>query len=120
MLKTRLRARPRQPTNSQDLCVAVKEIWDEIPISKINHLFNRLPDVMQAVVDAEGGHTKILDPPTLFQCIVVRFDPLKYMLFVENMSARLLLVIPSTIFAANGASTWPTASSDYRMASNWT
>lgn len=58
LLKTRLRALPRQPTSYDELCSTLQQLWEEISIEDLDHYINRLPRVIRAVVDAEGGHTR--------------------------------------------------------------
>jgi hypothetical protein len=37
---------------------AAKEEWDLIPQEKLDGWIDRMPERMQAVLDANGGHTK--------------------------------------------------------------
>lgn len=57
-LKSRLRARPRLPTNLEELKRAVKEVWADLTLEDINRHVVQMPDRVTAVLVAEGGHTK--------------------------------------------------------------
>jgi transposase len=58
ILKTRIAARGRVPTSQQELEDAVREAWDSITTDEINHFIAQMPDRLQAVINAQGGHTK--------------------------------------------------------------
>lgn len=40
------------------LRIAVREAWDSIPASYLVELIESMPNRCQAVIDADGGHTK--------------------------------------------------------------
>ncbi|KAF5328881.1 hypothetical protein D9758_018394 [Tetrapyrgos nigripes] len=55
-LKAGVRARPHHPSSANELIEAVKEVWGEIEIEDIDKYVGRMDDVVQAVLDAKGGH----------------------------------------------------------------
>ncbi|GLB39040.1 putative encoded by [Lyophyllum shimeji] len=57
-LKTRLRALPRPPNTVEELKAAVLRAWDELPIEDVDKHIRRMPDRVQAILKARGGHTK--------------------------------------------------------------
>lgn len=57
-LKKRLRALPHPPNTLQQLKSAVLQIWEELPIEDIDKHIRRMPDRVEAVLAAKGGHTK--------------------------------------------------------------
>jgi hypothetical protein len=57
-LKHRLRNLEHHPINLQQLIEAVKSIWEEIPLDNVNRFIDQMPEVVQAVRLARGGHTK--------------------------------------------------------------
>lgn len=57
-LKKRLRSLPRTPTTWDQLGDAVLEVWNGIPFEDVDKYIDRMPEVVQAVLDAKGGHTK--------------------------------------------------------------
>ncbi|PPR07271.1 hypothetical protein CVT26_012431 [Gymnopilus dilepis] len=56
-LKTIIRARPHPPTSAPELIQAVKDAWEMLPISVIDKYIDSMPERVQAVLDADGGHT---------------------------------------------------------------
>ncbi|KAL1697997.1 hypothetical protein EV121DRAFT_160822, partial [Schizophyllum commune] len=58
LLKKRLRALPRLPTSSQELKDTVRRLWDEITVEEIDAQIRTMPERVQAVLAAKGGHTK--------------------------------------------------------------
>jgi hypothetical protein len=46
------------PTNKDDLWLAVKEEWAKLDLAKIRSLYDTYDHRIQALVDAEGGHTR--------------------------------------------------------------
>ena len=58
LLKNHVRSRPRTPTSTAELIQAVRDAWDSISIDTINSLVSSMPDRVDAVLAAEGGHTK--------------------------------------------------------------
>jgi transposase len=62
LLKTRLRKRwarsERRPHNEAELFEQASEEWELIPQESIDKLVESMPTRMQAVINAEGGHTK--------------------------------------------------------------
>jgi hypothetical protein len=57
-LKRRLHKRKRVPTSLDELKEAIREVWDEIPQSFIDRQIELMPDRVNAVLAARGGHTK--------------------------------------------------------------
>jgi hypothetical protein len=57
-LKRRLRNLEHHPTNLQQLIEAVENIWEEIPLDIVNRYIDRMPEIVQALKSAKGGHTK--------------------------------------------------------------
>ncbi|CAK5277234.1 unnamed protein product [Mycena citricolor] len=57
-LKKRVRCRQPRPTSFETLKAAIMEEWDAMPIDDINKHTGRMIDRVQAVLDAEGGHTR--------------------------------------------------------------
>jgi hypothetical protein len=55
VLKKHLHDRRDHPSNYEQLYDAIFDIWDEI--DEIDQYINRMPMVVQAVIDAEGGNT---------------------------------------------------------------
>jgi len=58
ILKSRLREYQPRPHNEATLRAAVLDIWDKITCAEIDQFIDRMPAVVQAVIDAKGGHTK--------------------------------------------------------------
>ncbi|GLB37419.1 putative DDE superfamily endonuclease [Lyophyllum shimeji] len=56
-LKTRLRALAHRPTSVESLKQAVRQVWEDIPIEDIDKHIRRMPDRVEAVRAAHGGHT---------------------------------------------------------------
>ena len=56
-LKKRLRALTRLPTTVPQLIQAVKDIWEELPISDIDKHIDTMDRRVKAVFMAKGGHT---------------------------------------------------------------
>jgi hypothetical protein len=46
------------PTNKDDLWLAVKEEWAKLDLAKIRSLYDTYDHRIQALADAEGGHTR--------------------------------------------------------------
>jgi hypothetical protein len=57
-LKTYIRARPHLPTNLDGLKAAVREAWDQITETDIDKHVKHMQARVQAVLKANGGHTK--------------------------------------------------------------
>jgi len=57
-LERRPRQRQRAPTNLQDLWNAVQEEWNNIPQYKVRKLVASMRSRCQAVIEAQGGHTR--------------------------------------------------------------
>lgn len=57
ILKQRIRSRPHPPTSVDELKQAVQEAWDSITIDEINALVQSMPERVQQVLSAKGGHT---------------------------------------------------------------
>ena len=57
-LKQHVRSREHPPTSLSELKQAVREAWDSISIDEINALVKSMPERVQAVLKAKGGHTK--------------------------------------------------------------
>ena len=57
-LERRLRQRQQAPTNLQDLWNAVQEEWNNIPQYKVRKLVASMRSRCQAVIEAQGGHTR--------------------------------------------------------------
>ena len=53
-----LRDRDVQPTNLDELTVALREEWDALPLEKINNLIDSMPRRIAALLRARGGHTR--------------------------------------------------------------
>ncbi|KAL1711407.1 hypothetical protein EV715DRAFT_215355, partial [Schizophyllum commune] len=58
LLKHRLRQLPRTPTSVNELMRTFQRLWDELTIDEINHFVDQMPDRIEAVIRARGGHTK--------------------------------------------------------------
>ena len=62
LLKRRLRKRfsriEQKPHSEAELFQAAQEEWAEIPQDVIDNLIDSMPERLQAVLDADGGHTK--------------------------------------------------------------
>jgi transposase len=57
-LKRRLRSLKHHPTNLDQLKEAIKRVWEEIPVEDVNKYIDRMPQIVQALKSAKGGHTK--------------------------------------------------------------
>ncbi|GLB38751.1 putative DDE superfamily endonuclease [Lyophyllum shimeji] len=57
-LKNRLRALPHPPNTLDDLKEAVRRVWDELPIEDVDKHIRRMPDRVEAILAAKGGHTR--------------------------------------------------------------
>ena len=57
-LKTRLRALPHPPNTVNQLKDVIRTVWDEIPIEDINKHIRKMPERVEAVSKARGGHTR--------------------------------------------------------------
>lgn len=58
VLKKHLRSRSDHPATYEQLCDAIFDVWDEIDYDEIDQFIDRMPEVVQAVIDAEGSHTR--------------------------------------------------------------
>ena len=57
-LKIRINGREEVPKNLDELWEALQQEWNKIDINFINSLVRSMPDWVQAVYKAKGGHTK--------------------------------------------------------------
>ncbi|THU89230.1 hypothetical protein K435DRAFT_678392 [Dendrothele bispora CBS 962.96] len=57
-LKAGIRAHARRPTTVDGLILLVREVWEQIEVKDIDKYIDRMDDVIDAVIDAKGGHTK--------------------------------------------------------------
>ncbi len=57
-MKDYLQAHFPEKMSYDRLRAAVQEAWESIPIEKFNELIDSMGARCQAVIDAEGGHTK--------------------------------------------------------------
>jgi transposase len=57
-LKTMLRALPHPPNTVNELRDAIRTAWDEMPIEDINKHIKKMPERVEAVSKARGGHTR--------------------------------------------------------------
>jgi len=57
-LKRIVRARTHAPSTISELIQAVKDAWDQLEIKDIDKYIDGMPKQVQAVLDADGGHTK--------------------------------------------------------------
>jgi len=57
-LKTIIRAAPHLPTTIPKLIKAIRDAWEKLPISDIDKHIKTMPDRVQAVLAAKGGHTR--------------------------------------------------------------
>jgi hypothetical protein len=58
VLKSRLAQLPRHPTTREGLINAITEVWESILVEEVDTYVDRMPRVVQAVIDARGGHTR--------------------------------------------------------------
>jgi hypothetical protein len=49
---------PHPPNTLGQLKAAVLRVWDELPIEDVNKHVNKMPDQVEAVWAANGGHTR--------------------------------------------------------------
>ncbi|KAK6985042.1 hypothetical protein R3P38DRAFT_2404073, partial [Favolaschia claudopus] len=49
--------RPR-PSSYDQLCDAILWAWDQITVDEIDQFVDRMPEVVDAVIESEGGHTR--------------------------------------------------------------
>lgn len=54
----KIRVNKHHPTNKKDLKLKILEAWNEIPPEVTKKLVESMPRRLQAVIDANGGHTK--------------------------------------------------------------
>jgi hypothetical protein len=57
-IKQRLRSRPDPPRRIADLRRMVVEEWNSISLAEIVEIIDTMPERIQAVIEANGGHTK--------------------------------------------------------------
>lgn len=57
-LKTLIRASPHLPTTVPKLIQAVQDAWEKLPISDFDKHIKTMPNRVQAVLAAKGGHTQ--------------------------------------------------------------
>jgi len=57
-LKTIIHASPHLPTTVPKLIKAVQDAWEKLPILDIDKHIKTMPDHVQAVLAAKGGHTQ--------------------------------------------------------------
>jgi hypothetical protein len=53
-----LHAQPCTLTSFGELITVVKECWEELDIAYIDKYIKSMPEHIQAVIEAKGGHTK--------------------------------------------------------------
>ena len=58
MLKRALGRLPRRPNTLQELFIAAKASWNDIPQEDIDNCIDSMPRRLRAVIQASGGHTK--------------------------------------------------------------
>ncbi|KAJ6554345.1 hypothetical protein B0H19DRAFT_850247, partial [Mycena capillaripes] len=58
ILKTKLRAYNPCPGTYQQLCEAILACWDQITVTEIDRFVDRMPAVVDAVIAANGSHTR--------------------------------------------------------------
>ncbi|ESK91879.1 transposable element tc1 [Moniliophthora roreri MCA 2997] len=58
IFKSKLHDCKRQPTMYNELCAAIFEVWDDIDYDDIDKFIDHMPEVVQAMIDAKGGHTQ--------------------------------------------------------------
>lgn len=58
ILKLRIQDREHCPTSSAELQQAVRDAWESLSTEDINALARSMPDRVQAVLTAKGGHTR--------------------------------------------------------------
>ncbi|KAI7815751.1 hypothetical protein BC939DRAFT_384181, partial [Gamsiella multidivaricata] len=57
-IKTHIGLRERRPTSIHDLWQAVLEEWEKVPEDFVRKLYESMPDRVQAVLKAKGGHRR--------------------------------------------------------------
>ncbi|KAJ7508151.1 hypothetical protein B0H11DRAFT_1626942, partial [Mycena galericulata] len=57
VLKNGIRAYKPRPTSYEALCEAIHAVWDQITIQQIDHFVDRIPKIVDVLIDADGGHT---------------------------------------------------------------
>lgn len=57
-LRKRFSAIEQRPHSEAELFSAAQEVWAQIPQDVIDKLIDSMPERLQAVLDADGGHTK--------------------------------------------------------------
>ena len=57
-LKKVLHAPPYPPTPVDELCHAVRDAWDSLPISDIDKHIDTMQEHVQDILAAKGGHTQ--------------------------------------------------------------
>jgi transposase len=57
-LKKIIRARPHLPSSTAQLISAIHEAWDQLPQEDIDKHIRTMPERVQAVLKAKGGHTR--------------------------------------------------------------
>jgi hypothetical protein len=57
ILKTHLHDYQPRPYNEATLRAAIFEVWDKITCQEIDQFIDRMPAVLEAVIEAKGGHT---------------------------------------------------------------
>ena len=57
-LKKVLHALPHPPTSVDELCHAVRDAWDSLPISDIDKHIDTMQERVQDILAAKGGHTQ--------------------------------------------------------------
>ncbi|RPB11987.1 hypothetical protein P167DRAFT_488465 [Morchella conica CCBAS932] len=57
LLKDRLNTRRPRPRRREEIRTAILEEWDLITSEEITKYVDNMPERIQAVIDANGGHT---------------------------------------------------------------
>ena len=58
LLKARLRKRANRPHTSEAMKHAIQEEWEALRLEDYLHYIRSMPERVQAVIAARGGHTK--------------------------------------------------------------
>ncbi len=58
MLDRRVRQRDPPPATHAQLLTALREEWTNIPMNTVNNLMESMPRRIQALEQAQGGHTR--------------------------------------------------------------
>lgn len=58
-MKQTIYSRIPRPTNNSDMLLAIQEEWDKISSEKIYRMVASMPECIQAVLDADGGHPMV-------------------------------------------------------------